>query len=107
MLKRTTGVLAGLCVLAVLCLSTAVARAADDPMVGSWKLNPAKSKMTDEMKVGSLGGNKYSFGFGGGDPEVAVADGTDQPGRCGITIALNVEGPDKWRVVRRKTERCW
>jgi len=101
-LKCTTGELAALCVLAVLSLSTTAARAADDPMVGSWKLNPAKSKMTDEMKVGSLGGNKYSFDFGGGDPEVAVADGTDQPGHFGITIAVNVEGPDKWRVVRKK-----
>lgn len=76
--------------------------AADDPMVGDWKLNPAKSKLTDVMKVGSLGGNKYSFDFGGGDPEIAIADGTDQPGHFGIMIAVIVDAPDKWTVVRRK-----
>jgi hypothetical protein len=40
--------------------------AADDPMMDDWKLNPSKSKLTDEMKVENLGGNKYSFDFGGG-----------------------------------------
>ena len=54
------------------------------------------------MKVESLGGNKYSFDFGGGDPEIAVADGTDQPGHFGIMIAVSVDAPDKWTVVRRK-----
>src|SRR5215472_17170006 len=76
--------------------------AADDPMVGDWKLNPKKSKLTDVMKVGSLGGKKYSFDFGGGDPEIAVADGTDQPGHFGITIAVSADAPDKWTVVRKK-----
>ena len=76
--------------------------AAEDPMVGDWKLNPAKSKLTDEMKVADLGGNKYSFDLGGGDPEIAVADGTDQPGHFGTTIAVIVGGPDKWTFVRKK-----
>jgi hypothetical protein len=76
--------------------------AADDPMVGDWKLNPQKSTLTDVMKVGSLGGNKYSFEFGGGDPEIAVADGTDQPGHFGIMIAVSVNAPNKWTVVRKK-----
>jgi hypothetical protein len=40
------------------CLAAGAAWAADDPMVGDWKLNPQKSKLTDEMKVTSLGGNK-------------------------------------------------
>ena len=76
--------------------------AADDPMVGDWKLNPQKSTLTDVMKVGSLGGNKYSFDFGGGDPEIAVANGTDQPGHFGIMIAVSVNAPNKWTVVRKK-----
>jgi len=76
--------------------------AAEDPMIGSWKLNPQKSKLTDEMKISSLGGNKYSFDFGGGDPEVAVADGTDQPGYSGMTIAVIVGGPENWTFVRKK-----
>ena len=86
----------------VACLVGGAAWAADDPMVGNWKLNPKKSKLTDVMKVESLGGNKYSFDFGGGDPEIAVADGTDQPGHFGIMIAVSVDAPDKWTVVRKK-----
>jgi hypothetical protein len=88
--------------IAMACLSGHLAWAVDDPMVGDWKLNPGKSKLTDVMKVSSLGGNKYSFDFGGGDPEIAVADGTDQPGHFGITIAVIVDAPDKWTVVRKK-----
>ena len=86
----------------VACLVQGAAWAADDPMVGDWKLNPQKSKLTDVMKVASLGGNKYSFDFGAGDPEIAIADGTDQPGHFGITIAVTEDAPDKWTVVRKK-----
>src|SRR6185437_14957913 len=86
----------------VACLVGSAAWAADDPMVGNWKLNPKKSTLTDVMKVESLCDNKYSFDFGGGDPEIAVADGTDQPGHFGIMIAVKVDAPDKWTVVRKK-----
>jgi hypothetical protein len=86
----------------VACVVGGTAWAAGDPIVGDWKLNPQKSKLTDVMKVENLGGNKYSFDFGGGDPEIAVADGTDQPGHFGITIAVSVGAPDKWTVVRKK-----
>lgn len=88
--------------MAITCWATGAAWAGDDPMVGDWKLNPTKSKLTDVMKVGSLGGNKYSFDFGGGDPEIAVADGTDQPGHFGIMIAVSVDALDRWTVVRKK-----
>ena len=40
--------------------------AADDGLIGKWKLNPSKSTFTDQMKVGSAGGNKYVLDFGGG-----------------------------------------
>jgi hypothetical protein len=79
--------------------------AADDPFVGEWKLDPAKSKLTDEMKVESAGGNKYAFDFGGGTAETIVTDGTDQPGLAGTTLAVTVEGPDSWKVVRKKDGR--
>lgn len=87
--------------LLVMGLTAVLAWAADDPMVGDWKLNPGKSKLTDEMKVTSLGGNKYSFDFGG-DPETIVVDGTDQPGVMGTTLAVSAESDDKWKVVRNK-----
>jgi hypothetical protein len=87
------------------CLAAASLRAADDPMVGDWKLNPAKSKLSDEMKVTSLGGNKYSLDFGGGNPETIVADGTDQPANFGTTFAVTEVSPDEWRGVRKKDGR--
>jgi hypothetical protein len=76
--------------------------AQDSPFLGDWKLNPSRSKLTDEMKVTSLGDNRYGFDFGGGTPLVAAADGTDYPGSYGITIGVIVSGPDKWTVVRKK-----
>ncbi len=87
------------------CLAVGAVWATDDPMIGDWKLNPQKSKLTDEMKVTSLAGNKYSFDFGGGPPETIVVDGTDQPGNSGTTFAVTVVGPDEWRAVRKKDGR--
>lgn len=72
-----------------------------DPFVGKWKLNPSKSEPMDEMKVSNVSGNKYSFDFGAGTPEVIVADGTDQPGGFGTTLAVTIEGPT-WQVVRKQ-----
>lgn len=78
--------------------------AASDSFVGAWKLNPAKSKLIDVMKVESLGGNKYAFDFGGG-PEKILADGSDQTGGYGTMLSVTVEGPDTWKVVRKKEGR--
>ena len=79
--------------------------AADNPFVGDWKLNPAKSKLTDTMKVASAGENKYAFDFGGGNPETIVVDGIDQSGMSGTTLAVTAQGPDAWKVVRKKDGR--
>jgi len=87
------------------CLVTGALWAADDPFVGKWKLNPSKSKLTDQMKVEAVGANKYAFDFGGGIPETVVADGTDQPGNFGTTLSVSVEGPQTWKVVRKKDGR--
>jgi hypothetical protein len=75
---------------------------ANDPMLGNWKLNAQKSRLIDEMKITSLGGNKYSFDFGGGPPETVVADGTDQPGNFGTTNSTTIVSPDEWRGERKK-----
>ena len=90
--------------LLVASMATATLWAAVDSFVGDWKLNPSKSKLTDMMKVESLGGNKYAFDFGGG-PERIVADGTDQAGASGTTLSVAVEGLDAWKVVRKKDGR--
>ncbi|MGE5725414.1 MAG: hypothetical protein ACM34G_09590 [Acidobacteriota bacterium] len=93
-------------VLLVGCLATATLRAANDPFVGDWKLNPSKSKLTDQMKVESLGPNKYAFDFeGNGNAETIVADGTDQPGLFGTTLSVTVEGTDALKVVRKEKGR--
>jgi hypothetical protein len=98
MLKRTFPLVL------VACLVTATVWAATDSFVGDWKLNPSKSKYIDRMKVESLGGNTYAFDFGGGAERI-VADGTDQTGGYGTTLAVTVEGPDTWKVVRKKDGR--
>lgn len=99
MSKRALGLLLGGCLFA------GVVWATDDPFVGDWKLNASKSKIPDEMKVESAGGNKYAFDFGGGSAETITADGTDQPGFGGTTLSVSVEGPDSWKVVRKKDGR--
>ncbi len=90
--------------LVVVCLATGAVSAATDPFVGDWKFIPSRGQLIDMMKVESLGGNKYAFDFSGG-PERIVADGTDQPGARGTTLSATVEGPDTWKVVRKKDGR--
>lgn len=90
--------------LLIACLVTGTSWAASDPLVGKWKLNSSKSTLTDEMKVASAGANRFAFDFGGG-PETIVADGTDQPGHSATTLSVTVEGPDHWKVVRKKDGR--
>ncbi len=87
--------------LAIFLLATTL-WAADNSFVGKWKLNPEKSILHDQMKVTSAGQNRYAFDFGGGTPEFIVADGTDQPGLDGSILAVTVQGPHNWKVVRKK-----
>jgi hypothetical protein len=98
MSKRTFGLLL------IAGLATSGLWAADDPFVGDWKLNPSKSKLTDQMKVESVAGNKYAFDFGGG-PETIAVDGTDQQAGYGTTLSVTIEAPDSWKVVRKKEGR--
>lgn len=92
-----------LAVISALCFSV-TACAAGDPFVGDWTLDPARSKLTDVMKVERLGGNKYTFNFGGG-PQAIVVDGTDQPGGFGTTLSVAADRPETWKVVRKKDGR--
>jgi len=85
-------------------LMASTAWAADAPFVGEWKLNPSRSALADQMKVESVGGNRFGFDFGGGI-ETVIADGTDQPGIGGTTLAVTVQGPDALKVVRKKDGR--
>jgi hypothetical protein len=91
-------------VLVITALASYPARAANDPFVGQWKLDPSRSKLTDEMKVTRVGQNKYAFDFGGGKPETIVIDGTDQLGNAGTTLSVAAQGPN-WKVIRKKDGR--
>jgi hypothetical protein len=96
----------GIQVLLFAFLVTCALRAAEDPFLGDWKLNPVRSNLSTQMKVESLGANKYAFDLGGnGNVETIVVDGTDQPGQTGTTLSVTVEGPNAWKVVRKKDGR--
>jgi hypothetical protein len=70
--------------------------AADDPFVGTWKMNKDKSQMTGQREeIRNLGGNKYEFKFGD-VMQTIVADGADHPNEFGGTWAIKQDGPDKW-----------
>ena len=104
MFKRVFTVLPAVC-LATAFLAAGAAWAAESPFIGAWKLDPAKTRMPDQMKVESKGGDKYAFDFGGGVETIAV-DGTDQPGGYGGTLlSVKPEAPDTWIVQRKQGDR--
>jgi hypothetical protein len=78
---------------------------ANEPFMGKWKVNPSKSKLTDELKVEAVGANKYTFTFGPGQVDTIIADGSDQPALQGTTLSVTVEGPKNWKVVRKMKGR--
>jgi hypothetical protein len=89
-------------------LAAALPAAAADSVsafVGKWKLDPAHSQLVDQMKVEAAGANRYRFNFSGDNVETIVADGTDQPGLYGTTMAVTVQDGRHWKVVRRKNGR--
>lgn len=99
MFKRILGMLPALC------LATGMA-SAHSPFLGTWKLDPLKSRMPDEMKVQSKGGRTYTFDFGGG-PETIAVDGSDQPGLDSTLLSVKAAAPDTWIVERKKAGRLW
>lgn len=86
-------------------LITGTLSAASDPFIGKWKVNPGKSKMTDEMKVEAAGANKYVINFQPGAVDTIVVDGSDQPAVAGTTLSITAKGPNNWTVVRKKDGR--
>src|SRR5262249_12159359 len=99
MFKRTIRLLL------VSCLASRAALAAINAYGGEWNVSPAQSKPPDQVKVERLAGKKYAFELGGGSTETIVPDRTDQPGLAGTTLAVTIEGPDSWKVVRKQEGR--
>ena len=91
-------------ILPAACLAAGMAQAAESPFIGDWMLDPSKSRLPDEMKVASEGGNKYAFDFGAGAERIVV-DGTDQPGNDETLLSVRPEAPDNWIVERKKDGR--
>jgi hypothetical protein len=88
--------------LLVSCLLTGTALAATNPFSGTWKMNPSKSVLTDQMKVEAAGPNMYTLNFSGDNTETIVADGADHPGLFGTTFSITVVSPNEWKGTRKK-----
>ena len=87
-------------------LGLPTSKAADEPLIGKWKLNLSKSKLADQMTIAPAGPNRYTLTFAGvGDAETVVADGSDQPGVQGSTISVSIEAPNNWKIVRKQAGR--
>jgi len=90
----------------IACLIAVTSRAADEPLIGKWKLNLSKSKLADQMTIAPVGANRYRLTFAGvGETETLVADGTNQPGVQGSTISITVEAPGNWKIERKRGGR--
>jgi hypothetical protein len=87
------------------CLMTGTLWAADNPFVGKWKVEPAKSMLNDEMKVELAGANRYAITFGPGQVDTVTADGSDQPALSGTTLSITVKGPNSWEICRKMKGR--
>jgi hypothetical protein len=87
------------------CLMTGALRAASDPFVGTWKVNPEKSTLTDEMTIEAAGANTFKMTFDPDSIDTIVANGSDQPALSGTTFSITVKGPNRWTVVRKKDGR--
>ena len=93
MIKRTFSTLT------LLCLMITTLLAADDPFVGKWKLNFAKSNIDGEqLQIEDLGGNKYKITSHNAS-SIITADGTDQPDQFGTTTSIALLGSNAWRMV--------
>jgi hypothetical protein len=79
--------------------------AANDAFVGKWKVDPSKSALYDEMKIETLGTNRYAITFGPGAVDTLVADGSDQLALSGSTLSISVNGSNSWDVVRKMKGR--
>jgi hypothetical protein len=88
--------------LAAALIATSGLWTASDPFVGKWRLDVPRSVIVDRMVIEAAGPNRYVFRFEGSPAETAVADGTEQPGLAGTTIAAKAEDSRTLKFVRRQ-----
>jgi len=95
MMKRITATVVACAGLAFCAPPLAIA--ADDPLIGQWKLNPEKSQFTGlTYKVEDAGGDKYKFVFGD-DVETVTFDGKPQITKYGNVWSVTKTGPNAWK----------
>ena len=89
----------------LLVLACVVASQATDPFVGKWKLDNSRSFVADAMSIAPAGPNTYTVKFVGAPPETIVADGQDHPGYAPTTLAITIQQPGVWKIVRKQDGR--
>jgi hypothetical protein len=78
---------------------------ANDPFVGKWRLNLAKSKLTGQtIRIEELPGNRYQFQEDE-HSDIIFADGLDHPTHFGDTMSITKQTPDSWAIVYKRDGR--
>lgn len=78
---------------------------ADDPFIGKWKLNLAKSKLTGQtIRIEELPGNRYQFQEDE-HTDIIFADGLDHPTHFGDTMSITKKTADSWAIVYKRDGR--
>src|SRR5580658_6627389 len=81
------------------------ALAADDPFVGKWKLNLAKSKLTGQIiQIEEVSGGSYKFKEDE-HSDIVFVDGLDHPTHFGDTMAITQKTPDTWAIIYKRGDR--
>ena len=79
---------------------------ADDPFIGKWKLDPAKSKLTGQtIEIQAVEGNSYSFKEDE-HTDIILADGLDHATHFGDTMAIIQKKPDLWAIAWKREGRA-
>ena len=78
---------------------------ADDPFVGRWKLNLAKSKLTGQtIEIRTVAGNGYEFKEDQ-HSDIIFADGLDHPTHFGETMAIKQKKADTWAITYKRGDQ--
>lgn len=77
----------------------------NDPFIVKWNVNLSRSEPIDQMKIQAASHNSYIITFGPGAVDTVMADGIDHPALMGTTFSMAGNGPNRWRVVRKKGGR--
>jgi hypothetical protein len=97
-----------LCTRSILALATTsmLSVAANDPFIGTWMFNPAKSNFTGlRFTIENLGQNRYKFMSGTeADAETFTIDGSYQASRYGYLVAIKKQGPNVWVQTYKKDD---